>query len=147
MATSYDRRISFYINGKEISNDIRSIRAEMTLLINQQARMKIGSAEYIKSAGNIRSLKGIMAEHTQQIAAVNKSWSLARMGDSFNRYFSMLQAGAAAVVGLVLGFKALVKVYNDFEERVSNLSALTGLSGRPLEWLTQQAKDLSPARL
>jgi len=147
MAASYDRRISFYINGKEISNDIRSIRAEMTKLINEQARMKIGSQEYIKTASGIKSLKGIIAEHNEQISGISKSWSLARMGDSFNRYFSMIQAGAAAVVGLVLGFKALVKVYNDFEARVSNLSALTGLSGRPLEWLSQQAKDLSTTTL
>ena len=67
--------------------------------------------------------------------------------DSFNRYFSMIQAGAAAVIMLVLGFKALVKIHNDFEERVSNLSALNGLSGRPLEWLSQQAKDLSTTTL
>ncbi|MEI7526592.1 MAG: phage tail tape measure protein [Mariniphaga sp.] len=147
MATSYDRRISFYINGKEISNDIKSIRAEMTKLINEQARMKIGSQEYMKTANGIKSLKGIIAEHNEQISGISKSWSLARMGDSFNRYFSMIQAGAAAVVGLVLGFKALVKVYNDFEEQVSNLSALTGLSGRPLEWLSQQAKDLSTTTL
>ena len=59
----------------------------------------------------------------------------------------MIQAGAAAVIMLVLGFKALVKIHNDFEERVSNLSALNGLSGRPLEWLSQQAKDLSTTTL
>ncbi len=143
MAASYDRRISFYINGKEISNDLKSIRAEMTKMNNEQARMIIGSKEYINHAKGIRELKGIMADHNQQVAAIGKSWSLAKMGDSFNRYFSMLQAGTAAVIGLVLGFKALVKVHNDFEERVSNLSALTGLSGKNLQWLADQAKLLS----
>ncbi len=147
MATSYNRRINLFINGKEVSNDIRSIRAEMTKLVNEQARMTIGSQEYIQHTRKIRELKGILAEHNQQIAAVSKSWSFAKMGDSFNRYFSMLQAGAAALVGLVLGFKALVKVYNDFEERVSNLSALTGLTGKNLEWLAEKAKELSTATL
>jgi len=147
MATSYNRRINLFINGKEVSNDIRSIRAEMTKLVNEQARMTIGSQEYIQHTRKIKELKGILAEHNGQIAAVSKSWSLAKMGDSFNRYFSMLQAGAAALVGLVLGFKALVKVYNDFEERVSNLSALTGLTGKNLEWLSEKAKELSTSTL
>jgi len=147
MATSYNRRINLFINGKEVSNDIRSIRAEMTKLVNEQARMIIGSQEYIQHTRKIKELKGILAEHNGQIAAVSKSWSLAKMGDSINRYFSMLQAGAAALVGLVLGFKALVKVYNDFEERVSNLSALTGLTGKNLEWLSEKAKELSTSTL
>ena len=98
MATSYNRRINLFINGKEISNDIRSIRAEMTKLVNEQARMTIGSQEYIQHTRKIRELKGILAEHNGQIAAVSKSWSFAKMGDSFNRYLSMLLAGAAALV-------------------------------------------------
>ncbi|MEI7526263.1 MAG: phage tail tape measure protein [Mariniphaga sp.] len=147
MSASTDRRISFYINGKEITNDLKSIRAEMTRLVNEQARMTIGTQEYVKHAKNIKELKGILAEHNRQVAAVSNSWSLAKVGDQFNRYFSMIQAGAAAIVGLVLGFKALVKVYNDFEERVGNLSALTGLTGQNLNWLASKAKELSVSTL
>ena len=147
MATSYNRRINLFINGQQVSNDIKSIRAAMTKLVNEQARMTIGSREYIQHTRRIRELRTILSEHNQQIAAVSRSWSLARIGDSFNRYFSMIQAGTAAVVGLVLGFKALVKVYNDFEERVSNLSALTGLTGKNLEWLSEKAKELSTSTL
>ena len=66
MGASYDRRINLYINGKEVSNDVKSIRAEMTKLVNEQARMTIGSKEYIAAATNIRQLKGILAEHQQQ---------------------------------------------------------------------------------
>jgi hypothetical protein len=34
MGTSYDRRINLYINGQQVSNDVKSIRAEMTRLVN-----------------------------------------------------------------------------------------------------------------
>jgi len=147
MASSYNRQINLYINGQQVSNDVRSIRAEMTKLVNEQARMTIGSQEYIAHARRIRDLRGILAEHNRQIAATSRSWSLASLGDSFNRYFSMVTAAAATVTGLVLAFKALVKTFNDYEERVDNLSALTGLAGTKLEWLSSKAKELSTSTL
>ncbi len=147
MASTYNRQINLYINGQQVTNDIRSIRAEMTRLVNEQARMTIGSQEYIAHARRIRDLRGILAEHNRQIAATSRSWSLASLGDSFNRYFSLVTAFAATVTGLVLAFKTLVKTFNDYEERVDNLSALTGLAGKNLEWLSEKAKQLSTSTL
>ncbi len=147
MASSYNRRINLFINGQQVSNDVRSIRAEMQRLVNEQARMTLGSQQYITHARRIRDLRSILTEHNQQIAAVSRSWSLSRMGDAFNRYFAMITAAVASITGLIMGFKALVKTFNDFEERVDNLSALTGLAGSSLEWLSQKAKDLSTATL
>jgi TP901 family phage tail tape measure protein len=147
MAASYDRRINLFINGKEVSNDVKSIKAEMTKLVNEQARMTIGSKEYIAAASNIRQLKGILAEHNQQIAAVQKSWTFKGMADNLNKYFGLITAGIASITGVIMGFKELVKTFNDFEERVDNLSSLTGLAGEELAWLTQKAKELSTATL
>jgi len=143
MATSYNRQINLYINGKQVSNDLKSIRSEMARLVNEQARMTIGSDEYIRHAQGIRQLRGMIAEHNRQISGISRSWSMARIGDAFNRYYSMIQAATVAVVGLVLGFKSLVKVFNDYEERLDNLSALTGLAGKRLQWLSERAKELS----
>jgi len=147
MATSYNRRINLFINGQQVSNDVRSIRAEMQKLVNEQARMTLGSQEYIAHARRIRDLRTILAEHNQQIAAVSRSWSMAGVGDAFNRYFAMVTAVVASITGLIMGFKALVKTFNDYEERVDNLSALTGLAGTSLDWLSQKAKDLSTATI
>lgn len=144
---SYDRRINLYINGQQVSNDVKSIRAEMTRLVNEQARMTIGSREYIAHASQIRTLNGILAQHRQQIAAVGSSWNLRSMADGLNRYFALITAGVASITGVVMGFKTLVKTFNDFEERVGNLSALTGLAGKSLEWLSQKAKELSTSTI
>jgi len=147
MASSYNRQINLYINGKQVSNDLKSIRSEMARLVNEQARMTIGSDEYIRHAQGIRQLRGMIAEHNRQISGISRSWSMARIGDEFNRYYSMIQAATVAIVGLVLGFKSLVKVFNDYEERVDNLSALTGLAGKSLAWLSDRAKELSVSML
>ena len=147
MAGSYDRRINLYINGQQVKNDVKSIRAEMAKLVNEQARMTIGSQEYLAHASKIKQLKGVMADHNKDIAAVSKSWSMQGMADGFNKYFGLITAFVATFTGVVLGFKNVVKSFNDFEERVDNLSALTGLAGTSLDWLTQKAKDLSTATI
>jgi hypothetical protein len=48
MATSYNRTINLFINDKEVSNDIRSIRAEMTKLVNELAPVKILIIKHIQ---------------------------------------------------------------------------------------------------
>ena len=149
MAQSYNRQINLYINidGKQVVNNAASIRAEMNKIVNMQARMTIGSEEYIQSAQKIKQLKGILDQHRADIANVDKSWSFAKMGDSFNRYTSMIMAGIATLTGLVFSVRTVIKSFEDFESRMANLSAITGLAGEDLVWLGEKAKELSTTTL
>jgi len=72
---SYDRRITLYINGKEVVNSVANIRAEMNRLQNLQNRMTIGSQEYINSFQRIQQLRGALAQHNQQISGTTSAWS------------------------------------------------------------------------
>lgn len=42
MAKSSTRRVTIYINGKEVEASVKQIRAEMNRLVNEQYRMVIG---------------------------------------------------------------------------------------------------------
>ena len=145
MSREYTREIYLYINGKQINNDIKSIRAEMNLLVNQQARMTNGSQEYVEATKKIKALKAILAEHAASLKEVDKSFGgmLNKLGDVTNRFQTVLMAGAAMAIGLVTGFMKTADAANLFEERLSNLSALTGLNGRELQWLGEKAKETS----
>lgn len=149
MAQSYDRRINLYINidGKEIKNNAASIKAEMDKIINQQRRMTIGSREYQEATTKIKYLKGILEQHRMELSNIQKSWSFKGIADGFNRYMGIITAFAASATGLVLSFKQIISTFNDFEERVDNLSALTGLAGEDLAWLSDKAKELSTSTL
>lgn len=149
MAQSYDRRINLYINvdGKEVKNNATSIKAELQKITNQQALMTIGSKEYIEQARKIQQLKGVLAEHRDNIKETQKSWSFKGMADGFNRYMGIATAFAASAAGVLLSFKQIVQSFNDYQEQVSNLSALTGLTGDDLEWLSNKAKELSTSTL
>lgn len=149
MAQSYDRRINLYINidGKEIKNNAASIRAEMDKIINKQRWMTIGSKEYQEATAKIKYLKAILEQHRMELSNIQKSWSFKGIADGFNRYMGIMTAFAASATGLILSFKQIISTFNDYEERVDNLSALTGLAGDDLEWLSNKAKELSTSTL
>lgn len=149
MAQSYDRRINLYINidGKQVQNNVKSIRAEMLKIVNAQKLMTIGSQEYNLATQKIRQLNGVLAQHSEQVREVQRGWSMKGMAEGFNRYMGMITAFAASATGLVIGFKQIIQTFNDYEERISNLSAITGLAGDDLEWLSNKAKELSTSTL
>lgn len=87
----------------------------------------------------------VTAEINNQVRSQQSFFS--RSADGFNKYFGMATAAVASLTGVVFGFKKASQAANDFEERVDNLSSLTGLAGEELQWLEQRAKDLSTSTL
>ena len=138
MAQSYDRRINLYINGTQVKNDISSIRKEMYKLTNEQAHMTIGSREYYEQAAKIKQLKGIMAQHVQDISNVKKGWSLQRMADGFNRYFAMITAAMASFAGVALTIKSSVQAFAEFDDKLSDVQKTTGLTKEQVKALSDE---------
>ncbi|MCR4681121.1 MAG: hypothetical protein K5636_05880 [Bacteroidales bacterium] len=54
MSKSSTRRVTIFINGKEVEASVKQIRSEMNKLVNEQNRMVIGSDEYIAHAKKIK---------------------------------------------------------------------------------------------
>ena len=75
MAKSSTRRVTIYINGKEVEASVKQIRAEMNRLINEQNRMVIGSDEYIAHAKKIKELRQYLKEHAQNIGSAASAWT------------------------------------------------------------------------
>ncbi len=65
MAKSSTRRVTIYINGKEVEASVKQIRSEMNKLVNEQNRMVIGSDEYISHAKKIKELRRSSRRYTQ----------------------------------------------------------------------------------
>lgn len=142
MAERYTRRINLYINGKEVRNDVKSIRAEMSKLTNEQARMIIGSDQYVQHAQKIKQLKGIMAQHVQDISNVKKGWSLQGMADGFNRYFAMMTAAMASFAGVALTIKSSVQAYAEFDDKLADVMKTTGLTKDQVKALNDELAKL-----
>ena len=97
--------------------------------------------QYKLLEAEINQVKGRLAE--LQGRAQQTGFSLKGLADGFNRYFAIVTAGLASVTGLIFSFRKLVDVSNEYEKKLDNLSALTGLQGDDMDWLSQKAKELS----
>ncbi len=137
------RGIYLYINDKEVENNIKSIKSEMSKMINEQNRMTIGSKEYIAQGKKIKELDGILRQHRESIRDTASSWSIRGLADGVNRYFALVTAAIASITGMMIGFKKAIDTFNDFEKEVSILGSLTGLAGDELKWMADQAKEMS----
>src|SRR5665647_1130791 len=125
----------------------RDLQKAQSTITNQLKGITRGTEEYLKKSAELKKVKTALADINAETKATSKSWSLSGIADGFNRYLGIAMAVIASFTGIALGFKQVVQSFNDFQERVSNLSALTGLKGGALDWLTQKAKELSTATL
>lgn len=142
--STINKRVNIYINGREVSNDIISIRTEMQKAVNDIARMKRGSDEYNAKAKEIRTLKAIIQEHNQQLRTTEQRWSsLNNVANGLKKYSGIILSFVGSLTGATLGFQKCAEEAEKFEENLDNLSALTGLGGKNLSWLGDQAKEMS----
>ena len=140
MASNYTRRINLYINGKEVKNDIASIRSEMQKLVNQQARITIGSKEYVAAAKEIRKLKTIVAEHNEDLKVTSKGWG------GMQKAIGIAVAAAAGIASIGATISKFFNAYREQEravQKVAQAIETTGnAAGLSLKTLTKEASNL-----
>ncbi len=144
MASNYTRRINLYINGKEVVTEIRSVTAEMQKLVNKQKNMTIGSREYVAAGERIRLLKGIMAEHNNQLKATAVGWE--NIKNHANKLQGVMQAfvlGATAFTGLLLAGKKTISMFAEFDDQVANVARVTGLSKEEIYAMNESLKKVN----
>lgn len=142
MAGSYTRRITLYINGKEVKNDIASIKAEMQKLVNEQSRLTRGSYEYVEAGKKIRVLKGIMLEHQQQLQGVNRAWNLENISENLNKHFLAISTFVAGLSGILYAGKQTVTMFADFDDKVADVMKTTDLSKESVYALNEELKKI-----
>jgi len=130
-------RIIKNISGASI-NDLRKAQRALTAQTNKLNR---NTDEYVKKKAQLKLVRN-------EIAKVNAEYRsqgsfISRAATGLNKYFSIITAGAASFAGLILGARNAINSFNEFEETVSNLRALTGLGAEEMKYLEDQAKKTS----
>jgi TP901 family phage tail tape measure protein len=144
------RGIYLYINGQEVKADIKSVRAEMTKLVNEQAKMTIGSEEYIRTGEKIKALDAIVKEHNRQWrngrqeidGTKNSLLSLSKMSSVFNKYFGMVTAFIASITGLTFAVRKCVDQFAELEETEADVMKYTGMTKEQVKDLNESFKDM-----
>lgn len=133
---------------KELRNEIGITGLTMNQLKQRARELRVQIDNMTPGNPNRKKLVDELEQINAQMGklktgAAQSKFSLSGMADGFNRYFGMVTALFASLTGLVLGFRKLVDMSNQYGESVANLSALTGLAGEDLNWLSDQAKNLA----
>lgn len=168
MAKEVNRRVNVFINGKEVENNIKSIRAAMSHLTNQLAKMDRGSAEYNQTLYKLAKLRAIYDDHTKSIkdatsAISNMSKANKENAESFgevkneieaasktNREIlivagaasSALQGAHSAYQKVISSVKEYIEAFSTLDEAMTNVSKYTGLSKAEVEALNEALQKI-----
>ncbi len=128
------------------------LKKEHTRLNRAIKEMNRNSREYKQTAQRLKDVNQQLAKSRREMGLLSKAGRKSK--GVFQRFGSSLAGGlkslfhpVTAILGSLTGLLALgkkaVDAYSQFEAKVANLSALTGLQGQSLQWLEDQAKAMS----
>lgn len=123
---------------RELQNAFNQAKKEMDL-------MKRSDPGFADKQKQVTALRTELDKATGK--AKEHQTTMGSLANGFNKYFGMATALIATFTGVVFGFKKAIEEFNEFEKKVDNLSALTGLAGDDLAYLTEEAKKLSVATI
>jgi TP901 family phage tail tape measure protein len=136
---SENRRINLYINGKEVQNDMKSIRNEFFKLQNEQAKMTRGSREYVAASAELKKLQGIINDHNRAIGRGAGAWSQLKNimigvvgGNLVSQFFmSILQT----IPNLITGMGQL-------SDKMADVAKTTGLTMKEVKEFSSSLKAI-----
>lgn len=139
------RGVVLYLDGKEIPNNARAIRAEMKKVRTEIDGMTRGTEEYNRAAKKIKTLDAALQHHRAQLKSVEMAQeSLFAKGKRWLKDYSVaLITTFEALTGVAMQLNKFRKMAAEQEDAAANLKALTGLDDDNIAWLKQQAEMLS----
>jgi len=135
-------RVMKNLNG----TNLKDLQQAEKQLSNELKTMSRNTTEYVAKSKQLQQVSAEVRKVRTEMTELNSASSggfFGKMAGGFNKYFGMATAALASITGLTLGVKKAVEAFNDFEKKMDNLSALTGLQGEELQYLSDQAKKLS----
>ena len=139
------RGVVLYLDGKEIPNNARAIRAEMKKVRTEIDGMTRGTEEYNRAAKKIKTLDAALQHHRAQLKSVEMAQeSMFAKGKRWLKDYSVaLITTFEALTGVAMQLNKFRKMAAEQEDAAANLKALTGLDDDNIAWLKQQAETLS----
>lgn len=109
-------------------------------------KMERGTKEYVEKSKQLKLVNAELAKVKAQMQGINQSQQggfFSKAANGLNKYFMLASTLIASFTGVVFGIKKAIETFNEFEAKLANLSALTGLTGEDLNWLGERAKQMS----
>lgn len=147
MAKEVNKRVNVFINGKEVENNIKSIRAAMAHLTNQLNKMTIGSKEYNDTSEKLKTVKKIYDDHVKSLKSTREEVENLSHAQRDN----VLVAGAisATLSSLSKAYQTFisktqeyVESYATIDDAMSGVVKTTGMTREEVEALNESLKGI-----
>jgi TP901 family phage tail tape measure protein len=133
------------LNGSSI-NDLAKAQRKLNAEIKSMPRSN--PEEVAALNAKKLALKGVNKELSEAKAGMNgmsqaqKGW-LGSLSGGISKFMGGIAMITASVTGTIFAMSRAKDAANEYEEALGNLSALTGLQGKDLDWLSEKAKATS----
>ncbi|CAB4138812.1 Phage tail tape measure protein [uncultured Caudovirales phage] len=143
-----NRRITIWINGKEVDFTLRSIGNEMRKVKAELRGMTVGTQEYNAKAKELNRIDAVYQQHASVLRSTRKEASFFQQAqtsikDGLGAMISPAGLAIGAITGIGAAFRSAINNTREFESSLSNLSARTGIAGADLDFLKGQALELA----
>jgi TP901 family phage tail tape measure protein len=105
---------------------MRQLRSEQTRLKRLMDSSTPGTAQWKQYRLELDKVEAQIKKVST--GAKTTHFSIGKMADGFNRYFSMLTVWAASLTGMIFGLKKAANLFAEFDDKVADVQKTTGLT-------------------
>lgn len=143
MAKALSRKVTIYINGKEVENTIKSLTAEMRKLERQQKTLPIGSEEYIQTSLKIKEIKSVLTEQEKAVRGLGTDWEKTREAAAqYGNILEGLKTATGKIAGVYNWAKGLVEEAAKMDDAYADVMKTTGLTHDEVLRLNEAFKQM-----
>lgn len=143
MAKNINRKVTIYINGKEVENSIENVRKKIRDLRKEQAKAVIGSEDYIRTTKEIRQLDKVIAKHNRELGRTDNLFNC--IIKNLSNWGNILE-GSRVVSDFFSGkidyFKSLAAESAELDDTYADVMKTTGLAKDSVENLNEAFKKI-----
>jgi TP901 family phage tail tape measure protein len=127
-----NRKINIYLNGKQVENNMKSIRKEYFKANAQLNKMTRGTEKYINKSNEIKRIKGLIDDHNKGLFGASKAWQQLKGVMIGVLGANLIQGGFQKLIGFIPDLINRVAGLSDVMADVRKTSGLTGVEVREL---------------
>lgn len=147
MAKEVRKTISIFVNGKEVENNLKSIKAAIAKVSNELNKMTVGTDEYNAHAAKLSQLKKIYDEYKEELKDVREELEA---GEKAHNNFvvragamaSVVNTGYSALQKFVSSTQEYVEAYASIDDAMSGVMKTTGMTREEVEALNESLKNI-----
>jgi len=143
MAKGVNKRITIFMDGKEVENSAKAMEAALKKSINEIKNMEIGTKEYIEKAKQIKQIKEIIAEHNDELRKTTGFFDkIKQKGTELQGMFQsafFIKKAASWAKGMMQEY---VDAYKTLDDTLTYVQKTTGLTRAEVEGINEELKKV-----